>query len=110
MPTETISSETADEQPGAYALLGLIERAGGSSHGYALLQEFGQGSRLADIIQINPSMLYHLLKRLSVRGWITIEHAAGGVSRSRQRCRITPAGRQELARWIRTPVEHTREL
>ncbi|MCC6943370.1 MAG: helix-turn-helix transcriptional regulator [Thermomicrobiales bacterium] len=109
-PATKASSEPVDEQPGSYALLGLIEQAGGSSHGYSLLQEFVPGKPLADIIQLNPSMLYHLLKRLAAREWIIIEQTAGGAPRSRQRCRITPAGRDELTRWILTPVAHTREL
>ncbi len=99
-----------DEQPGAYALLGLIEVAGGSSHGYSLLQEFTPGRPLADIVQLNPSMLYHLLKRLSARGWIELERREGGPPRTRQLCRITPEGKQELFRWYRSPVLHTREL
>lgn len=113
MPDQSPVSENppfTDEQPGAYALLGLIEHAGGSSHGYVLLQEFAPGKPLADIVQLNPSMLYHLLKRLSARGWIVLERREGGPPRTRQQCRITKDGRQELSRWYQSPVLHTREL
>lgn len=94
------------------ALLGLLaDTAPGAAavHGYDLLRKFADGA-LADIIRIEPGMLYHHLKSLAGRELLktTIEHQA--TRPDRQMHSITEAGRESLFEWLADPVRATREL
>ena len=108
-------------QPAAQAILGLLllaERDGdagaaggvGAGYGYDLARHFGPGQPLAEIIHLEPGMLYHHLKRLAgtglIEGWLEPQ----GARPPRQVYRITAAGREELHRWLAEPVARTREI
>ncbi len=94
----------------AHAILGLLELDDGSSHGYDLARHFGGGQPLAQVIHLEPAMLYHHLKRLAQAGWAAATVEPQGTRPARQVYRITPAGRAELRRWLAEPVAHTREI
>lgn len=106
-------------QPAAQAILGLLllaERdgdegsAGGAGYGYDLARHFAPGQPLAEVIHLEPGMLYHHLKRLDrsglIEGWLEPQ----GARPPRQVYRITAAGREELRRWLAEPVARTREI
>lgn len=106
--------------PAEYALLGLIAVAtrdaaadgGGSDegvHGYVLAQRLRQGS-LAEIIRLEPGMLYHFLKKLDRAGFV-VTSVAHQVSRpDRQNHTLTAAGETALAVWLDAPVRATRDV
>ncbi len=94
----------------AHAILGLLDLDDGSSHGYDLARHFGDGQPLAQVIHLEPAMLYHHLKRLAQAGWATATIEPQGTRPARQVYQITAAGRAELRRWLAEPVAHTREI
>jgi DNA-binding PadR family transcriptional regulator len=82
----------------------------GSGYGYDLARHFGPGQPLAEIIHLEPGMLYHHLKRLDRAGWVEGWLEPQGSRPPRQVYRITAAGREELRRWLAEPVARTREI
>jgi DNA-binding PadR family transcriptional regulator len=105
-------------QPAAHAILGLLLLAeqdtaagsAGAGYGYDLARHFGAGQPLAEIIHLEPGMLYHHLKRLDRAGWVEGWLEPQGSRPPRQVYRITAAGRDELWRWLAEPVARTREI
>jgi DNA-binding PadR family transcriptional regulator len=105
--------------PAAQAILGLLQLAeqgasesddGVTGYGYDLARHFGPGQPLAEIIHLEPGMLYHHLKRLDRAGWVVGTLEPQGARPPRQVYQITPSGRDELRRWLAEPVARTREI
>ena len=81
-----------------YALLALLSE--GPKHGLRLQSEFE--SRTGEIWPLNVGQVYTTLQRLERDGLV---ESGGEGERSQKRYRITPAGAEELTRWLRTPPE-----
>ncbi|MDQ3045543.1 MAG: PadR family transcriptional regulator [Chloroflexota bacterium] len=97
-------------RPAEHAILGLLASASGAGHGYDLARHFAPGQPLAEVIRLEPAMLYHHLKRLTAAGWVTATLEPQIARPARQVHAITPAGQAELRRWLAEPVAHTREI
>lgn len=95
--------------PAEHALLGLLSRPGVESHGYELARQFAHGP-LAEIIRLEPGMLYHHLRKLARAGLITVRVEEQANRPARQLHAITPAGEAALDRWLAVPVHATREI
>ncbi len=95
--------------PAEHALLGLLSRPGIESHGYELARQFAHGP-LAEIIRLEPGMLYHHLRKLARAGLITVSVEEQAHRPTRQLHAITPAGEAALDRWLAEPVRATREI
>jgi DNA-binding PadR family transcriptional regulator len=98
------------EMPAEHAILGLLASESGPGHGYDLAKYFSEGQPLAEVMRLEPGMLYHLLKKLEKTGWLISTVEPQGSRPPRQVYRITDAGRAELDRWMREPVIRTREI
>lgn len=98
------------EMPAEHALLGLLALDDGAGHGYDLARHFTEGQPLAEVIRLEPGMLYHHLKKLARAGWVAATLEPQGARPPRQVYRISEAGRAELRRWLGEPVTHTREI
>lgn len=96
--------------PAAHAILGLIAIDHGAGHGYDLARHFGPNAPLAQVIRLEPGMLYHHLKQLERAGWVTADQEPGGKRPPRRVHTVTEAGRAELGRWLAEPVGQTREI
>jgi DNA-binding PadR family transcriptional regulator len=81
-----------------YALLALLSE--GPKYGLRLQNEFE--SRTGEVWPLNVGQVYTTLQRLERDGLVASE---GDGERSRKRYRITSAGSEELAGWLRTPPE-----
>jgi len=81
-----------------HALLALLSE--GPKYGLRLQSEFE--SRTGDVWPLNVGQVYTTLQRLERDGLV---EADGDGERSQKRYRITAAGAQELAGWLRTPTE-----
>ena len=81
-----------------HALLALLSE--GPKYGLRLQSEFE--SRTGEVWPLNVGQVYTTLQRLERDG--LVETDADG-ERSQKRYRITAAGAQELAGWLRTPPE-----
>jgi len=88
----------------------LLASASGAGHGYDLARHFAPGQPLAEVIRLEPAMLYHHLKRLTAAGWVTATLEPQIARPARQVHAITPPGQAELRRWLAEPVAHTREI
>jgi DNA-binding PadR family transcriptional regulator len=96
--------------PAEHALLGLLAQSTGSRHGYDLAREFQPGSELAEIIRLEPGMLYHHLKKMERAGWVTSHQEVVERRPARFVYTLTTEGEAELDRWMGEPVGHTREI
>jgi len=96
--------------PAEFALLGLLALSDDRRHGYDLSREFQAGGALADVIRLEPGMLYHHLKRLEGRGWAEATREPIPNRPPRQSYTVTAFGAEALDRWLREPVAHTREV
>jgi len=78
-----------------FPVLILHMLAQGPEHGYGLLQRIE--ALCSDLLAVNTNTIYPLLRRLEERGFISGEwdHPT---KRARRLYRITPAGRERLAR------------
>jgi DNA-binding PadR family transcriptional regulator len=81
-----------------HALLALLSE--GPKYGLRLQNEFE--SRTGQVWPLNVGQVYTTLQRLERDGLV---EADGEGERSRKRYRITSAGEEELAGWLRTPPE-----
>ncbi len=102
--------EKAGLPAAAHAVLGLIAIDHGAGHGYDLARHFGPEAPLAQVIRLEPGMLYHHLKRLERAGWVSADQELGGNRPPRRVHTVTEAGRLELRRWLAEPVGQTREI
>jgi DNA-binding PadR family transcriptional regulator len=93
-----------------YALLGLLALSDDRRHGYDLSREFQPGGALADVIRLEPGMLYHHLKRLEGRGWAEADRQPIPNRPPRQSYTVTAPGVAALDSWLTEPVSHTREI
>jgi PadR family transcriptional regulator AphA len=101
------------EMPAEHAILGLLtlEGAGdGEGYGYDLARHFTGDQPLAGVLRLEPGMLYHHLKKLARAGWVDVTIESHGTRPPRQVYRLTPAGHDELHRWLSEPVARTREI
>jgi PadR family transcriptional regulator, regulatory protein AphA len=96
--------------PAEHAILGLLMLDGEGAHGYDLARHFGEGQPLGSVLRLEPSMLYHHLKKLARAGWVTSSKMTQGARPTRQVYQISNEGRDEIFRWLRDPVERTREI
>jgi PadR family transcriptional regulator, regulatory protein AphA len=107
MPPRTRPS---GEMPAEHAILGLLSIEEGSGHGYDLARNFSDGQPLAAVLRLEPGMLYHHLKKMEKAGWVTSAVVPQPSRPPRHVYQITESGRQELDRWLKEPVTHTREI
>ena len=81
-----------------HALLGLLSE--GPKYGLRLQNEFE--SRTGEVWPLNVGQVYTTLQRLERDGLVETDDEG---ERSQKRYRITAAGAQELAGWLRTPPD-----
>lgn len=89
-------------------LLGLL--ASQPRHGYDLTREFAPDTTLGDIVHLESGMLYAHLKKLQKEGWVVAEVEPQESRPPRRVFSITPAGEEELRRWLSEPVSKTRDI
>ena len=100
--------------PAEHALLGLLamgeQDQPGYGYGYDLARHFVSGQPLAEVLRLEPGMLYHHLKKLARAGWVEAAEEELSGRPARRLYALTASGRAELERWLREPVAHTREI
>lgn len=90
------------------ALLGLLKRE--PRHGYELAREFSPETPLGEIVHLELSMLYALLKKLERDGLVRSAMQAQGPRPPRKIFELTESGHAALDQWLGEPVERTRDL
>jgi PadR family transcriptional regulator AphA len=89
-------------------LLGLLKHQ--PRHGYDLAREFDDGTALAEVLHLEPSMLYAYLKKLEAADFIVAQVEANDPRPPRKVFALTSAGEQVLHAWLNEPVTRTRDL
>jgi DNA-binding PadR family transcriptional regulator len=90
------------------ALLGLLRRE--PRHGYELAREFGPDTPLGEVVHLEMSMLYALLKKLERDGLVRSAMQMQETRPPRKIFELTEDGHQTLDNWLASPVERTRDL
>lgn len=90
------------------ALLGLLRRE--PRHGYELAREFAPDTPLGEVVHLEMSMLYALLKKLERDGLVRSALQMHGSRPPRKVFELTETGHEALDRWLAEPVERTRDL
>jgi DNA-binding PadR family transcriptional regulator len=85
-----------------HALLALLAER--PKYGLQLRQEFE--ARTGEVWPLNVGQVYLTLQRLERDGWVESDDSGRGAPQKRT-FRITPAGADELAAWLRTPPNLT---
>ncbi|RIK43478.1 MAG: hypothetical protein DCC58_09545 [Chloroflexi bacterium] len=89
-------------------LLGLLKHQ--PRHGYDLAREFDDDTALAEVLHLEPSMLYAYLKKLESGGLIVAQIETNDPRPPRKIFTLTAAGEQVLQDWLDEPVTRTRDL
>jgi PadR family transcriptional regulator AphA len=99
----------ADLSVTEYAVLGLLGED--SQHGFALSKVLSENGEVGRVMTVRRPLVYRALDRLVEAGLAeplyTERGTAGG---NRIIHRITKKGRRVLARWLREPVAHVRDI
>jgi DNA-binding PadR family transcriptional regulator len=91
-----------------YALLGFLRQQ--PMHAYELHQPLLRAEALGLVWHIKQSLVYVMLERLEVEGYITPTIAHQGSRPPRKILSLTPDGQEAFAQWLRTPVAHGRDF
>lgn len=92
-----------------WAVLGLLcERP---AHGWHLVGALRPGGEVGDVWSCTRPLVYRAIGVLDGRGLIQ-RHGTqkSHVGPARTLLAVTPAGRRALSTWLRTPVEHVRDV
>ncbi|MBA3530885.1 MAG: PadR family transcriptional regulator [Ardenticatenales bacterium] len=92
--------------PARHAILGVLMQE--SLHGYDIDAEFKKGLRR--ICHITISQIYAYLKSMEEYGWVESELVLQKSNPPKKVFHVTVGGRQEMERWLRTPLETERQL
>ena len=89
-----------------FAILGIL--AEGDLHGYELKTSFDE--KVGDFWSLNYGQIYSTLDRLEKEELVTHDRQAQDKRPDRKIFSITPQGRNELEKWLSTPVTKVRAL
>jgi PadR family transcriptional regulator AphA len=101
-----------DEQPSLsvpeWLVLAILSRH--SMHGFALAQLTSPDGELGRVWHIPKAVIYRSIGRLLEAGLIVPEGTEPGLGPQRTVYAATPDGGEAARRWLRTPVEHVRDI
>jgi DNA-binding PadR family transcriptional regulator len=80
------------------------------THGFAVAQLTAVGGDLGRVWQVPKAVVYRAIGRLLDAGLITAEGTEPGLGPQRTVYTATADGRDAADRWLRTPVEHIRQI
>ncbi|HLG77158.1 MAG TPA: PadR family transcriptional regulator [Ktedonobacteraceae bacterium] len=94
-------------EPAEYVLLGLLKTR--SMHGYELFQQV-QNSTLGQIVHIEMSQMYALLKKLERLHYIEAQLEPQGLRPPRKIFHLTENGHSVFLDWLAQPVQKPRDI
>lgn len=80
------------------------------THGFAIAQLTTPGGELGRIWHIPRPIVYRAIGRLLESGLVTPDAVESGRGPQRTIYTVTPQGREAVAHWLDTPVQHVREV
>lgn len=94
---------------GEWACLGILYRA--PAHGFAVAARLKPDADIGRIWSLSRALTYRSLEQLSMRGLVEpIGEEPGIAGGNRTILAATRNGRESFRRWVRSPVEHLRDL
>ncbi|HYN33289.1 MAG TPA: hypothetical protein VES40_11740 [Ilumatobacteraceae bacterium] len=94
---------------GEWACLGLLYAV--PSHGFAIAAQLRPDAEVGRIWSLSRPLTYRSLDQLVERGLVeAVGSEPGDAGPTRTILSATRTGRARLRRWVRTPVEHLRDL
>lgn len=91
-----------------HALLGFVRQQ--PMYGYEIHQRLLASAELGLVWSIKQSLLYAHLARLEEEGLLRSALEPRGLKPARKMLHLTPAGEIAFLAWVRSPVEHGREV
>lgn len=91
-----------------WVVLGLLGE--GPAHGFALARLLDRGGEVGRVWAATRPLTYRALEQLVDDGLAAPARTESGAGPRRVVHEITPAGRQQLRRWLDTPVGHFRDV
>src|SRR5687767_4222961 len=91
-----------------WVVLGLLAEE--SAHGFALARRLAPGGEVGRVWAASRPLTYRAIDQLAADGLIAPVRTEAGRGPQRTVHEVTDAGRQELARWLRTPVPRFRDV
>ncbi|MFH0786219.1 MAG: PadR family transcriptional regulator [Pseudomonadota bacterium] len=95
-----------DRNPAEYLILGVLST--GEQHGYDLFRTLEE--ELGLIWTLGRSQTYALLSRMEQAGLVAYNRQAQEKRPDRKNFFLTPAGKKIFNKWVKSPVEHIRDL
>jgi DNA-binding PadR family transcriptional regulator len=108
-PRPTTGSARPTALLGEWACLGILYDR--PAHGWAVAGRLRPDGDIGRVWYLSRPLTYRALDQLTARGWIEAvgeERGAGGPNRTI--LAATRSGRSQFRAWLRTPVEHLRDL
>jgi DNA-binding PadR family transcriptional regulator len=94
---------------GEWACLGILYQ--GPNHGFAIASRLKPDGDIGRVWSLSRPLTYRSLEQLALRGYIEpIGEERGIAGGNRTILAATRRGRARLRTWVRTPVEHLRDL
>jgi PadR family transcriptional regulator AphA len=94
---------------GEWACLGILYRA--PAHGFAVAARLGPNADIGRVWSLSRPLTYRSLDQLTARSLVRpIGEEPGIAGGNRTVLTATRTGRAQFRRWVRTPVEHLRDL
>jgi DNA-binding PadR family transcriptional regulator len=94
---------------GEWACLGIVYRA--PTHGFAIAARLKPDADIGRVWSLSRALTYRSLDQLELRGLVEpIGEERGIAGGTRTILAATRLGRARFRRWVRTPVEHVRDL
>lgn len=94
---------------GEWAVLGIV--AEGDTHGFEIARQLAPDGEVGRIWSLPRPLVYRAIETLKRHGLV---RAAGTVSSprgpTRTVIRVSPAGREQLERWLQEPAHHVRDV
>ena len=101
-----MSREKRGRNPADFPILGMLLHS--PSHGYDLCHDLGD--KLGEIWTLRTSHIYALLAGLEKDGLVQHERVGQETRPTKKVFRITAAGTEVFSDWLRSPVEHVRDM
>jgi DNA-binding PadR family transcriptional regulator len=79
-------------------------------HGFAVAQLTAPGGELGRVWQVPKAVIYRAIGRLLDVGLVTEDGTEAGLGPQRTLYTATPEGQEAAGEWLRTPVEHVRDI
>lgn len=105
-----VTMRTPRTEPNLTEWVVLALAAEGPTHGWAVARLVGKGGPLGEAWSSSRPLVYRAVDRLLADGMLRSAGRSEGRGPDRERFEVTAAGAEAVERWLRTPVDHVRDL